>query len=112
MATKMRKVDGEKIKKNDFGMADQVGDRRYPKIYIDIKHIPEAKKWKMGGKYPVTFLLNMTGISINRNETTKKEFGSADFEILEIGFPEDMKADEPKDKKKKKKSEPIARTVY
>lgn len=55
----------------------------YPTLYIGIEHLPEAKDWKVGKTYKVTFHLKQTGIS-QRKGRDGKEYGSADFDIIGI----------------------------
>lgn len=59
-------------------MATKESEPRYPSIRIDLQHIPEAKKWKVGETYKVSMMLKMTGISQSRFDN------SAEFEIHEI----------------------------
>lgn len=61
----------------------------YPKIRIDLEHIPEAKKWDIGKEYKVELKLKMVGLSISRYDNT------AEFEIRELGC-EGMKEDKNK----------------
>lgn len=47
----------------------------YPNFRIDLKHLPEAKKWAVGKKYVVTLELEQTGINMGEYEN------SASFDI-------------------------------
>lgn len=50
----------------------------YPHFRIDLKHLPEAKKWEVGNKYLVTLEMEQTGISMSEYDN------SASFDIYGI----------------------------
>lgn len=50
----------------------------YPTFRIDLEHIPEAKKWKLGESYNIEITGKMVSLSQSRFDN------SAEFEILEI----------------------------
>ena len=50
----------------------------YPTFRIDLKHLPEAKKWDLDKEYTVTLKLKMVGIS------QAKYQNDAEFEIIGI----------------------------
>lgn len=47
----------------------------FPTIRIDLEHMPEAKKWKLGQSYNVEFELKLVGLSQSRFDN------SCEFEI-------------------------------
>lgn len=51
----------------------------YPRLRIDLEHLPEAKKWDIGKEYELNLKLKMVGISISRFDN------NAEFEIRELG---------------------------
>lgn len=55
----------------------------YPTIRIDLEHLPEAKKWKVGQEYKLEMTVKMVGLSQSRFQN------DAEFEIREIGTDED-----------------------
>lgn len=61
----------------------------YPMFRIDLKHLPEAKKWDLSDEYTVTLKLKMVGISQSKYQN------DSEFEIIGI--------DPGKDSKKKEK---------
>ena len=42
----------------------------YPKFRIDLKNLPEARKWDIGGKYHLGLELEQTGINIDDYSNT------------------------------------------
>lgn len=74
---KMRKVEP----KTPEGLSDKPREERkiYPHFRIELKYLPEAKKWDIGKEYTVTLKLKMIGISISRYQN------DAEFEIHGIG---------------------------
>ena len=75
----MRKIKPEGGKENS-GM-DVPASAFYPQLYISTEHLPEAKDWKVGKTYKVTFNLKQTGMSMRKGRDGK-EHGSADFDIV------------------------------
>lgn len=57
---------------------------RYPYFNIDLKHLHEAKKWKIKGKYRVVLDIDMTGLNIEKE--IKEDTGRASFDITGIGI--------------------------
>ena len=50
----------------------------FPTFRIELVHLPEAKKWKVGMEYTITLKLNQTGISISKFQN------DAEFDIIGI----------------------------
>ena len=59
-------------------MKPQKSRPEYPTVRIDLEHIPEAKKWKLGESYHVEMTLKMVALSQSRFDN------SAEFEMTEI----------------------------
>ena len=57
---------------------------RYPYFNIDLKHLSEAKKWEIKGKYRVVLDIDMTGLNIEKE--VKEDTGRASFDIVGIGI--------------------------
>ncbi len=70
-----RKIEPENPKKFD---AEVPRKDIYPRFSIDLKHLPEAKKWEIKKKYGVSFELEMTGIEIG------ERYSNVSFEIKAI----------------------------
>ena len=68
-----RKIKPTKRSDKDVGPSGP----SYPRFSIDLKHLPEAKKWEPNGKtkYLIALELNMTGLEIG------EDFNNASFEI-------------------------------
>lgn len=60
-------------------MKKEKSDKIYPKVRIDLQHLPEAKKWDIGKSYKIEMEVKMVGISISKYDN------SAEFEIRKIG---------------------------
>lgn len=58
----------------------------WPTFRIDLEHIPEAKKWKIGEEHEIDMKLKVVGISQSRFDN------SVEFEIKEIES-DDQEAD-------------------
>lgn len=54
------------------------GNEIWPTFRIELIHLPEAKKWKIGEEYTISMKVKMTGISQSRFQN------DAEFEIKEI----------------------------
>jgi len=83
----IREIKGKKIGKDGLfpETSERKGDIIYPTFYIDIKNLPEAKEWEIGKEYEITLRIRQTGLSIRKNESSKEDYGNADFEIVGIG---------------------------
>lgn len=77
--TIMRKITPEK-NKNHETMA--MPREMYPYFSISLKHLPEAKSWKVGKTYLLTLKLKQTGLSIRDNG--EKENGDVTFDIVGV----------------------------
>lgn len=86
----MRKIK-PKSYGSELGPIREKSDKIYPRIHIDLEHIPEAKKWKVGDTYHIEMELKMTGLSISRFQN------DAEFEIREIGTEADEKEEKEED---------------
>ena len=64
-----------RIKPTDHGMEIPISRESYPYFSIDLKHLPEAKKWEIGKTYEIALQIKQTGI--HQIEGT----GDAQFEI-------------------------------
>lgn len=64
----MRKIVIKSKKEDKDNEPCEIGSMsdRFPRFRIDLKHLPEAKKWEVGKEYTVTLKLKMTGISISK----------------------------------------------
>lgn len=81
----MRKIEGEKrrnVESPVFDVSAGKNEVTYPHFYISIKHLPEAKDWKIGSTYDVTLRLRQVGMSIRQSKGEDR--GDADFEIIGI----------------------------
>ena len=54
----------------------------YPRFSIETKHLPEAKGWKIEGKYRVALDITMTGLSIDKGKN--REYGRVEFNVTGI----------------------------
>lgn len=74
----MRAIKPEEMK-GMMAEAPSKGEHKkvYPHFRIDLKHLPEAKKWEVGKKYVITLELEQTGISMDeyRNEASFDVYG-------------------------------------
>lgn len=93
----MRTIKGDTVGKDGLypEVAGRKGDVIYPNFYINIKHLPEAKDWKIGKTYDVTLRLRQTGLNLHRHEGRNEDSGSAEFEIIGIDPTGEVKP-EPK----------------
>lgn len=66
----MRKIKPEEIKGMMEGPAKSEVKKVYPHVRIDLKHLPEAKKWEIGKKYLVSMELEQTGITQDEYQNT------------------------------------------
>lgn len=80
---KMRKVEPEA-----FGPIAEMSEgkprKHFPEFHINLKHLPEAKKWEIGEKYQVVLNLQMSSID-QRNEKDGRGEGHVGFDIIGIG---------------------------
>jgi len=76
----MRKIKPEKIEEEKSLESPK---EYYPMFHIEVKYLPEAKKWKIGSTYYLTLEIKQTGISI-RKDKINKEIGNVDFDIMGI----------------------------
>lgn len=65
----------------------------YPTIRIDLTHLPEAKKWKVGDMYDMKLHLKMVGLSQSRFQN------ESEYEIHGIDTGEKMDKMDEEDKK-------------
>jgi len=72
----------------------------YPSFSINLKDIPQAKKWKVGGSYKL--ILGVDLKSIRMGEEDKD--GSVSFDIKKLGVEEKNPKDELKQMVVKSKS--------
>jgi hypothetical protein len=79
---KIRAIKGEKMKESPMMMESIADTVRYPYFSIELKHLPEAKDWKIGEKYTVMLELKQTGLNINSGK--HGEHGSAQFDVVGI----------------------------
>lgn len=63
----------------------------YPMFHIDIKHLPEAKKWEIGKTYKILLEVKQKSIEVSKYEG--KEHGSAGFDITGIEVQPEKKSD-------------------
>lgn len=75
----MRKI----VPKSDKSMMDtpiksSMEKDIYPSFRLELTHLPEAKKWKIGQEYEISMKVKMVGISQSRFQN------DAEFEIKEI----------------------------
>lgn len=87
----MKKITPKKL--NTKMMAEPMMES-YPRFYIDLQTLPEAKNWEVGKTYKVALEIKMTGISTY--EDMKDERGDADFNITGIEVLKNKKADPKK----------------
>lgn len=64
----------------------------YPYFDSELKHLPEAKKWKVGEKYYVLLEVKMKRLSVTKSEDGE-ERGSAGFDITGIEVQKKPKKD-------------------
>ena len=74
----MRKIKPKTDKMMTDSPANVKEKPNYPTIRIDLDHIPEAKKWKIGNHYKITMDVKMVGISQSKYQN------DSEFEIREI----------------------------
>jgi len=80
-----------KIEPKQYGpMEVERAREEYPTLHLDLKHIPEAKDWKIGEKYQITLDIQMASLDI-RNEKQGNGEGYAGFDITGIGINEKKK---------------------
>ena len=67
----MRKIKPEEMKGVEVPSKGE-HKKVYPSFRIDLKHLPQAKKWEVGKNYVLTLELEQTGISMDeyRNEAS------------------------------------------
>lgn len=87
------KPDIQKIKSLETAGSEE--KKRYPEFSIGLKHLPEAKDWKVGNKYKVTLELEQTGLSIKEKKDADEfdiNWGNrAEFNIIGIEVQENKK---------------------
>ena len=73
----MRKIIPKE--RESLGCHEKRKDKKYyPMFRIDIKHMPEAKKWDLDKEYTVKLKLKMVGISQSQYQN------DSEFEIIGI----------------------------
>ena len=77
---KIRKIKPESYKAMDAKLSRAPN---YPHFNIDLKYLPESKKWKIKGKYRFVLDVNMTGLHIDKG--VSGEDGRANFDVTGIG---------------------------
>lgn len=60
------------------GLKEGKSEPVYPRFRIDLEHLPEAKKWRVGEEYEISMRVKMMGLSISRFDN------SVEFDIKEI----------------------------
>jgi len=88
----MRKIEIKKIKKEMLPDIAEYAER-YPHFGIDMKHLPEAKEWKVGETYYIALQIRQTGIEMRKMEGGE-EMGHASFEITGIEVKNPGKKDD------------------
>ena len=73
----MKKIEPETKKE----MIDMPIKERFPHFGIDLKHLPEAKKWEIGKTYKISLEIKQTGISMREGMENE---GYVDFDIKGI----------------------------
>lgn len=78
----------------NMGMKKEKSKPIYPTFRIDLKHLPEAKNWKLGDDAMIELKVKLTALSQSRFDN------SAEFEIHEIDSEtlkaESKEVEEPK----------------
>ncbi|MFA7257644.1 MAG: hypothetical protein WC047_08735, partial [Kiritimatiellales bacterium] len=62
----MRKIKPKKDEMMMEGPAKHASEPIYPRFRIELDHLPEAKKWKIGKEYEINLKVKMVGISMSR----------------------------------------------
>ena len=78
----MRKIKPETIKDREKRWEDK---KIYPSLNMGLKHLPEAKNWKIGNRYAIKLELKMRGLHDGDRD---RDNGYADFDIVGIEPPE------------------------
>lgn len=79
--TKIRKIKPETIKAME---AKAPSGKMWPSFSIELKHLPEAKKWKPKGKFRLVLDVDMTGLHIDKG--VEEDYGCASFDVTGIGI--------------------------
>ena len=78
----MRKIEG--IKYGEPMIAHTESKVHYPQFSIDLKHLPEAKKWKPGEKYRIILDVTMHDKTVTESKDAPDR-GYSYFDIIGIG---------------------------
>lgn len=80
----LRKVIGKNQK--DYYEAETISEDIviYPKLELDLKHLPEAREYAIGKDYEVTLKLKFCHLDLYKKQGTNEECGHAQFEIIGI----------------------------
>lgn len=74
----LRKIQPRSHKELSNSVED-CGDRKmFPRLRIELVHLPEAKKWEIGKEYDLKLRLKQTGLSISKFQN------DAEFDIIGI----------------------------
>lgn len=88
----MRKIKPKSDKQMMEGPSEVSSEKKYyPRLRIELVHLPEAKKWKLEKEYTIALKVKMTGLSISRFQN------DAEFDIMAID--PDVKADDSTEEK-------------
>jgi hypothetical protein len=60
------------------GPSEDKNKKIFPHFRMELKHLPEAKKWKVGDDYTIAIKMTQTGLSISRFQN------DAEFDIKAI----------------------------
>jgi len=81
-----RKIKPRKLTKTKMEMPS---GPLYPSFGIDLKHLPEAKEWKVGSNHRIILDTTMTGLNIEKR--IGEDYSRADFDIKGIKVVKQIK---------------------